>query len=285
MKTYRQFNEAKESGVRGRMTPISDEDVRAKFAGMKPLDKIEKGAENGVLWAVEEGIKEMGGQKYSAKSATEMAVRNNHYDIVNYLIDNGSFTYDDLDRLKQDIHLIVPMDEDVRKGFIDKLNEIELGMVKINKDYDKQLSYACKHNMYDLAVESIEKGADVNKKYNTYMWDAISTNNADLVRLLLENGVPSENVKGDQLGSNQQIEKALGTNNVETVKLLLKYGSKIRTGHYSMIPRRISEWVEFGTHHEMIEFLLKNYPEFNETIERKIDELNKKLELYKKYVK
>ena len=280
MKTYKEFiNE----GIKNKMTPKSEENIKEIFSKMTPIQKIEKGAENGIMWAVEEGLREIGKSEKSLKVAIQNAIQNNHLDITEYLIDNGNVNLKDIDDIENNINYMIDPDEEFEKSIIGKLNAKRLEILKGKNDYTGQLSYACQHNDYELAVESIEKGADVKDKHGMFMWKAVSTRNVKLIKLLLDKGVPPES--SSEFDANQNIEKATGTNNVEIVKLLLQYGSKIISGEYAILNHKIIEWVEKGLNHEMIVFLLENYPSFYKVINKEISKLDAKLKLYQKYTK
>jgi ankyrin repeat protein len=287
MKIVSEFKDLKiNEGLKDKMTPKSEEDIRKKFAKMTPIQKIEKGAENGIMWAVEEGMRELKG-KQSLNIAIQRAIQNLHTDIVEYLIDNGKMDLKDIDDVNNIIWWDMPTSYDeFKKSMIGKLDFMRLSILKKKKDYTSQLSYACQHNDYELAVEAIKNGADVKDKHGMFMWKAVSTGNEKLVRLLLESGVPSEQgTNSTAVGANQNVEKATGTNNIEMVKLLLQYGSKITVGPYSMLNHKIKEWVEKSLNHEMIVFLLEKYPSFNTVIEGEISKLDAKMKLYQKYAK
>lgn len=285
MKKLYPYNKFINEGLKDKMTPRSEEDIRSKFAKLTPIEKVEKGAENGIMWAVQEGLKELR-KKISLKSAVYNAVQNHHHDIVEYIIDNGKIDLEGIDDIKDILSFIMDSEKEFRLSMINKLNTKRLSILKEKKDYTKQLQFACEHNDYDLAVESIQNGADIKDKYGMFIWKAIGTKNEKLIKLLLESGVPSEQgLNPDVVGSNQNVERATGTNNVEIVKLLLQYGSKIVPGKYCMLNSKIKEWVEKSLNHEMIVFLLENYPEFSDVINVEISRLDAKMKLYQKYVK
>lgn len=286
MKRYSEFIV---EGIKDKMTPKSEEDIRRMFSEMTPEQKLERGAANGIMWVVKDGLEELGGKKYSLKVAINNAAQNNHVDIVEYLIDNGEMSLKDIDQIKDVINDTPYMPgfyDEFKKKMRTKLNSKRLVILKGENDYTGQLSHACQHNEYKLAEEAIEKGADVKDTQGRFMWNAVGTGNERLVRLLLENGVPPESGNsGITVGANQNVEKATCVGNVEVVKLLLQYGSKIRTGRYSLLNNRIKEWVEKDTNHEMIVFLLENYPDFNDVLEEELSKLDTKMKLYQKYVK
>jgi polyhydroxyalkanoate synthesis regulator phasin len=282
MKHLITYNES----IKDKMTPRSEADIKAMFSKLTPIDKIERGAENGVMWAVEEGLRELGKIKKSLRGAIYNAVQNHHLDIAEYLVNNGNMNLEEIDEIKDIFSYMMASQKEFKDRVIGKLNAKRLSILKEKKDYVKQLQFACEHNDYDLAVEAIKLGADVKDKYGMYMWKAIGTGNEKLVKLLLESGVPAEQGSNPTaVGANQNVEKATSTNNVTIVKLLLQYGSKIVTGKYCMLNTKIKEWVEKGLNHEMLVFLLTEYPEFGDILNGEIAKLDAKMKLYQKYVK
>lgn len=152
----KKFGEYINEGVRDKMTPKSEEDIKKSLQGLNPYEKMDKAIRFGILSIVkdiiESGIdlkKNMGGGTPASYRFVDSAIDEGKLDILKYLLDNGCSLQD-------------------------------------MQDY--QLDNAITGGHYDVAKFLVDEyGANVNdQEGDAYLQMAVDQNNLGMVKLVID---------------------------------------------------------------------------------------------------
>lgn len=113
------------------------------------------------------------------------------------------------------------------KGKTDKVRQLLDNGADVNsvwKNVDQSLvTRAALMNLEEMVKLLIERGADVNSKYGETLCAAVSSQNIEIVRMVLKAGA---RVKGDfGFENNTPLHRAAYTGIADIVRLLLSYGA------------------------------------------------------------
>jgi ankyrin repeat protein len=87
---YQLYNES----IRDKMIPKSEEEIRKSLEYLGRGDKFLKACSSGILWLVKELVEGGIDVNRAGSYALKLAITNNQYEIVEYLINNGSYVHD-----------------------------------------------------------------------------------------------------------------------------------------------------------------------------------------------
>jgi ankyrin repeat protein len=158
IKRYNKFiNESLKDKLKGK----SEEEVKSKLIGLGPKELLKKSAKIGYIDGVKSAIKSLfkgnimksiliNFNKDDLDVALEFAIRNNHYEITKYLIENGANPY---------------------------------------SEYYDNLQIAVDNDNYDMVKLLIDSGVDVNGNDQDAFTSAFFTGNYGIIKLFLDNGV------------------------------------------------------------------------------------------------
>lgn len=261
------------------LSKIAEQEVIDDINSSKPIDKIKKGTDYGLLWAVKDGVRDLPNRKYSFKDVLYTATHESQLEIVQYLIDNVTLRIEDINHvLNIGFERYAERSDDngrleKTKTIIKLLKNKKLELLKNVTDYNKLLKFGCESNNFEMVKKAIDNGADVNKQYESYLNTAIHLKNINIVKILIDNGA-----RGGHIGP------AIKSNNIEMVKLLQQHGFTIDRDNYYNLESDILDWIKDGTHHEMIKYLITQKPDLKTPIQNKINQLNNLISKNKKYL-
>ena len=143
--------------------------------------------------------------EYQYTYALRWAAEKGHYQVVKYLVENGSDTYYALQPAVKNGHL------EVVKLLIEK-------GVDIHDENDKALLMATNNRDYPIIKLLIEKGANIHVLKYYMLLKAAANGDLDIVKLLLENGVDVQDnraLKYVMMGGYYQVVEILIDYNVD----------------------------------------------------------------------
>jgi ankyrin repeat protein len=145
--------------------------------------------------------------------------------VTKYLIANGA----DVNGIRK--YESYPLEMAASHGSIEAIKLLDAsGRLEYNRKSDRSLSYAAAQGYYEIVEYLLEKGMDVNKKYNrrTPLHWATQEGNINTVRLLIEHHANVNEC--DDYTMDSPLYQAASDGQLEIVELLLTNGAEVDRG-------------------------------------------------------
>jgi ankyrin repeat protein len=279
----------------------TEEELKEIFKDFSVALKIEKGAQFGFVWAVEDGLKNSG-KKYNKYIDTVLtrAASYRQINVIKYILDNNKII--DIKSINDGISRVRVNRNYAGKRIYKLLSDRRLEMLQDTDNSDDLLIDGCIENNYEMVKRALDKGANKNLNGGRPIEISIENNNTEITKLLLDKGavinktmdisnkiIEKDNVellkllldKGIKV-DNRDISLAISYHSINILKLLHSRGIEIPINKYNV--SEILKWMRKDINAETISFLLKINPKLKELIQNKINELDTELKKYQKHL-